>query len=489
MKRTRIIAAVLVALMLFTVPAFAASSGNSIFSKSASCPQNSTAAIRSLTLDSLFAKNIVDSNKCAPDTSRPDAQAKTDCSTGSGGDCSTAGTSKACNEKAPAYCGTAKTSAPLNASNKNPANCAGSSSGKACTGQTTTNPGKTQNCKVISGSCINKADLANLFSCIKGGDLAGYREAILNILCGRKDNNTPESETPDVPDETPDIPDETPDVPDETPDVPDETPDVPDETPDVPDETPDVPDGTPDVPDNGGKFDIPAGATYVTAGEKSVYIGETESMVLATLGQPGRKDAAGSLTWYVYNSDYSSFLMAGISGGKVSSIYTCAKDFELGGPTTGATLYKDKLGGGTYAVLVGSAGSGSSTDALSAQVFDITNAWRVAQGRRALSWESAAAKGAVYHSGDMAAKNYFSHTSPDGKSGIDRYNMYSQESWRAWGENIAAGQPNAFSVMDGWINSSGHRSNILSSSFNYLGVGTVRGGSYGIYWTQFFIGR
>ncbi len=190
--------------------------------------------------------------------------------------------------------------------------------------------------------------------------------------------------------------------------------------------------------------------------------------------------------------------MVGISEGKVVSFYTCAKDFVLNGSirygssaqtVKGATLYADKIGGGIYAVLAGNAGSGSSTDALASEVFDITNAWRVSHGLKALAWDDAAAKGGLYHSGDMAQKNYFAHTSPSGQTGMDRYKMYSQASWRAWGENIAAGQPTAFSVMDGWINSAGHRANLLSTNFNYLGVGVVRGGSYGIYWTQFFIGR
>ena len=198
MKRTRIIAAVLVALMLFTVPAFAASSGNSIFSKSASCPQNSTAAIRSLTLDSLFAKNIVDSKKCAPDTSRPDAQAKTDCSTGSGGDCSTAGTSKACNEKLRHTAAPQKLQAAQRLKQKSRKLCRQQQRKPAPVKRRQT-PARPKTAKVISGSCINKADLANLFSCIKGGDLAGYREAILNILCGRKGQQHPGKRDPDVP--------------------------------------------------------------------------------------------------------------------------------------------------------------------------------------------------------------------------------------------------------------------------------------------------
>lgn len=54
------------------------------------------------------------------------------------------------------------------------------------------------------------------------------------------------------------------------------------------------------------------------------------------------------------------------------------------------------------------------------------------------------------------------------------------------GENIAAGQSSPQNVMDSWMNSPGHRKNILNPDFEYIGVGLARGGSYGIYWAQEF---
>lgn len=61
--------------------------------------------------------------------------------------------------------------------------------------------------------------------------------------------------------------------------------------------------------------------------------------------------------------------------------------------------------------------------------------------------------------------------------------------YRTAGENIAAGQRTPKDVVTAWMNSDGHRKNILSSSFTEIGVGYAKGGAYGHYWTQMFIGR
>ena len=56
------------------------------------------------------------------------------------------------------------------------------------------------------------------------------------------------------------------------------------------------------------------------------------------------------------------------------------------------------------------------------------------------------------------------------------------------GENIAAGQRTPEEVMNSWMNSSGHRANILNKNFDTIGIGFYEGGSYGTYWTQLFTG-
>ena len=86
---------------------------------------------------------------------------------------------------------------------------------------------------------------------------------------------------------------------------------------------------------------------------------------------------------------------------------------------------------------------------------------------------------------DMADKNYFSHTSPTYGSPFDMLKQFGV-SYSYAGENIAAGQTSAEQVMNDWMNSSGHRANILNANYTQLGVGYVKGGSYGTEWVQLF---
>jgi hypothetical protein len=87
----------------------------------------------------------------------------------------------------------------------------------------------------------------------------------------------------------------------------------------------------------------------------------------------------------------------------------------------------------------------------------------------------------------MAQQNYFSHTSLDGRQFNQRI-AAAGYSYSTVGENIACGYSTPQAVMNGWMNSSGHRANILSASFCDIGVGYAFGAasSYGHYWTQDF---
>lgn len=103
-----------------------------------------------------------------------------------------------------------------------------------------------------------------------------------------------------------------------------------------------------------------------------------------------------------------------------------------------------------------------------------------------LNWELS--RVARYKSQDMIDKNYFSHTSPTYGSPFTMMKNFGI-SYRAAGENIAAGQKTPQEVMNAWMNSEGHRKNILSSQYTVIGVGYAKGGSYGHYWTQMFISK
>ncbi|WHY03432.1 CAP domain-containing protein [Neobacillus sp. DY30] len=129
-----------------------------------------------------------------------------------------------------------------------------------------------------------------------------------------------------------------------------------------------------------------------------------------------------------------------------------------------------------------------STSALSVyeqKVVDLTNQERAKNGLPALKVDLTLSKMAREKSRDMSANGYFSHTSPTYGSPFDMMKKYGI-SYRYAGENIAMGQRTPEEVVKAWMNSEGHRKNILSPNFNYIGVGYV---SEGNYWTQEFIGR
>jgi uncharacterized YkwD family protein/spore coat assembly protein SafA len=99
-----------------------------------------------------------------------------------------------------------------------------------------------------------------------------------------------------------------------------------------------------------------------------------------------------------------------------------------------------------------------------------------------LNWELS--RVARYKSEDMARNRYFSHTSPTYGTPFEMIRSFGL-SYRSAGENIAYGQRTPAAVMDAWMNSSGHRANILNASYTQIGVGYYANGNY---WTQMFIG-
>ncbi|MDR7076881.1 putative YkwD family protein [Neobacillus niacini] len=127
----------------------------------------------------------------------------------------------------------------------------------------------------------------------------------------------------------------------------------------------------------------------------------------------------------------------------------------------------------------------STLSAYEQKVVDLTNQERAKNGLPALKVDLTLSKMAHEKSRDMSANGYFSHTSPTYGSPFDMMKKYGI-SYRSAGENIAMGQRTPEEVVKAWMNSEGHRKNILSSNFNYIGVGYV---SQGNYWTQEFIGK
>jgi uncharacterized protein YkwD len=119
------------------------------------------------------------------------------------------------------------------------------------------------------------------------------------------------------------------------------------------------------------------------------------------------------------------------------------------------------------------------------QVLTLTNNERSKNGLKPLIWDDTLASLAEEHCEDMINRNFFAHDNPDGETPFDRMKKYGISYWSA-GENIAAGQYSPEAVVESWMDSEGHKKNILNSDFTHLGVSVVKGGSYGIYWAQEF---
>lgn len=118
------------------------------------------------------------------------------------------------------------------------------------------------------------------------------------------------------------------------------------------------------------------------------------------------------------------------------------------------------------------------------EVIRLVNEIRVQNGLKPLTSDWQLSRVARYKSQDMKDNNYFSHTSPVYGSPFQMMKSFGL-SYRTAAENIAKGQLTPQAVVNAWMNSSGHRANILNPSFTKIGVGFVESGRY---WTQMFIG-
>lgn len=148
-------------------------------------------------------------------------------------------------------------------------------------------------------------------------------------------------------------------------------------------------------------------------------------------------------------------------------------------------------GGGTPTAVVPVGDPGEQTPPPSPsgfedQVLALVNAVRADNDLAPLAWHAPVAEVARAHSEDMAVRDFFDHVNPDGLDPGDRIAAAGIHN-SGWGENIAAGYFSPESVMDAWMNSPGHRANILSPNWTHLGVGIHEGGTYGVYWTQDFL--
>lgn len=127
----------------------------------------------------------------------------------------------------------------------------------------------------------------------------------------------------------------------------------------------------------------------------------------------------------------------------------------------------------------------SSTVAYEAEVVRLVNQRRAEHGLKPLTQDWQLSRVARYKSQDMKDLGYFSHTSPTYGSPFQMMKSFGI-SYRTAGENIAKGYASPEAVVNAWMNSPGHRANILNSTYTHIGVGFVSSGNH---WTQMFISK
>ncbi|AVT30814.1 hypothetical protein C6361_16480 [Plantactinospora sp. BC1] len=129
-------------------------------------------------------------------------------------------------------------------------------------------------------------------------------------------------------------------------------------------------------------------------------------------------------------------------------------------------------------------GAGAAGSSQEAQVLAIVNQERTANGCGTVVINNDLAEAARLHSQDQGEHTNMSHTGSDGSDFVERARRAGYD--RPIGENVAMGYQNAAAVMDGWMNSSGHRANILNCDAKAMGVGVATGADGRLYWTQVF---
>lgn len=121
------------------------------------------------------------------------------------------------------------------------------------------------------------------------------------------------------------------------------------------------------------------------------------------------------------------------------------------------------------------------------EVFNLINQQRANNGLSALKIDSEVQRVAKIKAQDMVSSNYFSHNSPTYGSPFDMLNSF-KISYKTAAENIAGNSSNSAAVT-AWMNSAGHKANILNGSYNYTGIGIVSSPTYGKVYVQMFVGK
>ena len=183
---------------------------------------------------------------------------------------------------------------------------------------------------------------------------------------------------------------------------------------------------------------------------------------------------AGVGEWYIVQTD--SDYVGAVSRKYVRAIYPSSSGSSNSG-----------TGGSSSSGNTSSSTETSNMNSDEKEEFDLINKQRTNNGLAALKNDSEVQRVARIKAQDMVDNNYFSHTSPTYGSPFDMLKSF-KISYKTAGENIAGNSSNS-SAVTAWMNSSGHKANILNSNFNYTGIGVVSSPKYGKMYVQLFIGK
>ncbi len=150
-------------------------------------------------------------------------------------------------------------------------------------------------------------------------------------------------------------------------------------------------------------------------------------------------------------------------------------------------IYPSSSNNGNTNNNTGSTQTSSTMNSDEKEVFNLINKQRTNNGLAALKIDEEVQRVARIKAQDMVDNNYFSHTSPIYGSPFNMLNSF-KILYKTAGENIAGNSSNSGAV-NAWMNSSGHKANILNSSYNYTGIGVVSSPKYGKIFVQMFIGK
>lgn len=219
-------------------------------------------------------------------------------------------------------------------------------------------------------------------------------------------------------------------------------------------------------------YKVDFSTAIVTASTLNVRAGPgTQYKVVATVKKNEYiRVFAGVGNWYIVQveGDY----VGAVSKQYVKPIYP--------GINTGSASQSTGNSGGSKAIT-------SDMNVDEQEVFDLINRHRTDSGLAALKSDPEVQRIARIKAKEMVDSNYFSHTSPTYGSPFDMLKKFGVP-YKSAGENIAGNSSNSEAVI-AWMNSSGHRANILNSSYNYTGIGVVTGSKYGKIYVQMFVGR